>query len=76
MAKNLPCNAGDKDLIAGWETMSPHVTEQLSSGTATTESRMLQNLCATIGESVCLNKRSHVTQQRFHVQQLISSVAK
>ena len=37
IVKNLPCNAGDTDLIPGWGTKSTHATEQLSSHTASTE---------------------------------------
>ena len=54
MVKNLPCNAGDKDLIPGQGTKIPHVEEHLSPCSRTTEpvhSRgskpQLENLPAT-----------------------------
>ena len=28
--KNLPCNAGNRDLIPGWGTKIPHAEEQLN----------------------------------------------
>ena len=30
VVKNLPCNAGDRDLTPGWGTKIPHVEEQLN----------------------------------------------
>ena len=35
--KNLPCNGGDAGLIPGQGTKIPHIVEQLSSRTRTTE---------------------------------------
>ena len=61
MVKNLPCNAGNVDLIPGQETRIPHAAEQLNPHATTRES--------TTRESVCRNEGSHVPQ-------LIPDVAK
>ena len=37
MVENLPCNAGDVDLILGHGTKIPHAAEQLSPCATTTE---------------------------------------
>ena len=37
VVKNLPCNAGDVGLNPSWGTRIPHVMEQLSPSSATTE---------------------------------------
>ena len=49
MVKNLPCNAGNVDMIPGQGTRIPHAAEQL-------------NPHATTRESVCRNEGSHVPQ--------------
>ena len=51
MVKNLPSKAGDVASISGCRTKVPHVTEQLSPGTTTTE------LHATARETASYSKR-------------------
>ena len=60
MVKNLPSKARDVASISGCETKIPHVAEQLSLCTTTTE------LYATAREPVRRNKRFRVPQLRPH----------
>ena len=53
VVENLPCNAGDADLIPGGETKIPHDWEKLSFRTTTRE-------------SACCQRRFQVLQRRPH----------
>ena len=68
VVKNPPSNAEDEGLIPGWGTKIPHLVEQLSLCSTTTEAHSLWSLQATPRESVCRNERSHVTGMILHVQ--------
>ena len=51
VVNNLPCNLGDVGWIPSLGTKIPHAKEQLSPWTASRE-------------SICLNEKYHMTQQR------------
>ena len=67
VVKNPPCDEGDSGSIPHWETKIPPAMEQQSLRDTVSEVHALQSPYATTRDSRHHNKRSCMTQQRFHV---------